>query len=566
MALTACRQNTKMKERLSSLGFAMAVEPVPNHTQLTSDDLHEISGIAEAYAEDDRRFQKSSSTHTAGRSAHTSGHPFTASDRPLKRQRVDSPLPQGMHIGPPSSRDMMPPPSKPLSRMSSVRGLIPTIRKKLSGARSSPKQPQKQNDSDVQMYNHGHWRSAAESCMQDDQSSPYGDLGSEPPYMSGALPKEQAQQESRLLANLGQTTGTSEFSFRASSPVKMNGVRSEQHPVQMPTGPSYLHLLDGLSRDNGVELGLKDPRENGPTRQAVASSVRPPISTPQNQRQGPELNSQQRWQLGHAFLHQSPNATPRPGNEERTSPRKKPQGFFSRADYDTSAGLATPAPPQPQRPVRHIQNVVSSPFFGRSHNDAPLPPPIPWITETDPSSHHSAASRSPRYPTSQSTAEWRERPGLNGLSFFDAPLDARNEPTTHKTYQQPSRRASLQTYGTVNVSNPGTYRTCSVLDSGSIAFARPTFSRQQQVHSPSRVPPSSFPCSRAPSSRIGQLPSSMPSVVLSHSPVRNRTQWDALQRAGVMSSRQSFGRIAYNSFNTGSSHPFARSERRSVRR
>ncbi|KAF3007807.1 hypothetical protein E8E13_010492 [Curvularia kusanoi] len=36
---TVIEQNKKMKERLASLGFAMAVEPVPNYTQLLSDDL-----------------------------------------------------------------------------------------------------------------------------------------------------------------------------------------------------------------------------------------------------------------------------------------------------------------------------------------------------------------------------------------------------------------------------------------------------------------------------------------------------------------------------------------------
>jgi hypothetical protein len=549
-----------MKERLSSLGFAMAVEPVPNHAQLTSDDLNEINGIAEAYAEDDRRFQKSSSTHTAGCSAHTSGHPFMSSDRPLKRQRVDSPLPQGMQIDPPSSRDMMPPPSKPLSRMRSVRGLIPTIRKKLSGTRFSSKSHEKNNNNgDVHMYDNGHWRDTADSYEQDDQSSPPEDLGSEPPYMSGALPAELTPQASHLLANLGQHTNASEFSFRASSPVKMNGERSEQHPVQMPTGPSYLRLMDGLSRDNGVELGLKDPREITSIQYAVAGAIRPPISSPRNQYHAQEADDQRRWRTGHAFLHESPNAPPRMNSQQRTSSQNKSNGFFSRAHYDASAGTTTPAPPQPQQPVRHIQNIVSSPFFGRNYNGAP-PRPQPQITEAQPSSHHSADSRSQRYPTSRGTTEWRERPSLNGLSFFDAPVYTRHEPIMHKTYRQPSRHTSLHT---IEGGRSDTQRG-SVLDSSYGCSTRPPFARQQQVQSPSRAPPS-FAYSRAPSSRIGQLPSSMPSVVSSHSPVPNRTQWETLQRAGVRSS-QSFGRIPNNSFNTASANLFKRVERRSVRR
>ncbi|KAF1926138.1 uncharacterized protein M421DRAFT_225688 [Didymella exigua CBS 183.55] len=352
-------QNTKMKERLSSLGFAMAVEPIPNHTQLTSDDLNDIGSIAEAYAEDDRQFQKSSSTHTAGRSAHTSGHPFTSSDRPLKRQRVDSPLPRDMHIDLSRSRDMMPPPSKPMSRMRSVKSFFPTIRKKLSSSRSSPKEQQK-NNGDVQMYDSTQWRDEAGPYNQDNLSSTQDDLRSEPPYMPGALPHEQIPQGSRLIANLGQQTDASEFSFRASSPVKINSGRSEQHPVQMPTEPSYLHLMDGLSRDNGVELGLKDPRENRSSRSALNDTMRPPIRTPQNQRQAHEMNGQQHWRLGHAFLHQSPNAPPRPNDQQRTSPQARSKGFFSRTHYDPSTNVATPALPQPQQPVRRVQNVFTS--------------------------------------------------------------------------------------------------------------------------------------------------------------------------------------------------------------
>lgn len=556
------RQNTKMKERLSSLGFAMAVEPIPNHTQLTLDDLNEIGGIAEAYAEDDRRFQDSSSTHTAGRSAHTSGHPFTSSDRPLKRQRVDSPLPRGMHIDSPRSRDMMPPPSKPLSRMRSVRDLLPTIRKKFSSSRSSPKEHQKKNV-DVQMNDDGRWQDAAASHTQDDHSSSHDDLRSEPPYMSGALPNERSPQESRLLASVGQHTSASEFSFRASSPVKMNGGRGEQHPVQMPAGPSYLHLMDGLSRDNGIELGLKDPRENASSRYAVKDTIRATVSTPQNQRQAQETSGQKRWGLGHAFLHQSPNAPPRLNNQQRTSPQDKSKGYFSRTHYDPPVEITTSAPPQPQQPIRQFQNVVS-PFFGRSHYDTPITPQ-PRITETQTSSHHFAISQSQRYPISQATAEWREPPSLNGLSFFDAPLDARNEPITHKTYRQSSRYMSPQTYGDTHMSRPDTHRTPFVHDSGYRSSIRPRFFRQQQVQSQSRMPPPlSFNC--APPSRIEQLASSIPSVVSSHSPVCNRTQWETLQRAGVRSSRHTFGGTQSNPFNPASTNQFPRVERRSVRR
>jgi len=410
------------------------------------------------------------------------------------------------------------------------------------------------------MYDNGHWRDAADSYGQDGRSLPHEDLGSEPPYMSEALPAEQTSQASHLPASFGQHTNASEFSFRATSPVKIIGGRSEQYAVQTPTGPSYLRLMDGLSRDNGVELGLRDPRDSTSTQYAVDLTVRPPVTTPRNQYQAQEADDQQRWRLGHAFLHQSPNAPPRMNSQQRTSQQDKSKGFFSRAHYDPSAGVPTPAPPQSQQPVRHIQNVVSSPFFGRSDNGAPHPPQ-PRITETQPSSHRSAVSRSQRYPTSQGTTEWRERPTLNGLSFFDAPVYTRHGPIAHKTYQQPSRHSSLQT---LEGGRPNIHRG-SVLDSSYESSTRPPFARQQQVQSPLQARPF-FSYSRAHPSRIGQPPLSMLSVVSSHSPVRNRTQWETLQRAGVRSSRQNFGRIPNNTFNTASVNPFMHVERRSVKR
>jgi hypothetical protein len=414
------------------------------------------------------------------------------------------------------------------------------------------------------MYDNGQWRDAAEPYIQGDQSSPHDDLRGEPPYMSGALPNEQATQESRLLAGLGRHTNASEFSFRASSPVKINGGRNEQHPVQMATEPSYLHLMDGLSRDNGVELGLKDPRENSLNHHSIQSTVRPPVSTPQNQRQSKEADGQRRWRLGHAFLHQSPNAPSRPSNQQRTSPQDRSEGFFSRAHYEPSAGLTSRAP-QPQQPVRYIQNVVSSPFFGHDHHDASHSPQT-RITETQPSSHRSAVCQSQRYPTSRATAAWHKPPSLDELSFVDAPLGSRNESITHKAYQQPSRDMSPQIYGDRHLSHPNTFRTSVIQGSGYGPSTGPSFSRQQHVQS--LVRPQPFFSYRVPPSRIGRLPSSMPSIVSSHSPVRHRTHWETLERAGVRSSRQTFGRVSNSPVNSAfvSTTPFSRVERRSVRR
>ena len=548
----------------------MAVEPVPNYPQLTSGDLNEIESIAEAYADGDRQFQQTSSSHTVGCSAHTSGYPFTSSDRPLKRQRVDSPLPHDMHIDVPSSRDAMPPPSKPLPRMRSVRGLIPTIRKKFSNSRSSAKEHQN-NNGDVQVFDNRHWGDAADPNIDRDRSSSLPqNLRSETPYMSRALPVEQVHKASHQPASVGAHGDASEFSFHASSPVKMNGEQSRNPSVQLPSGSSYLRFMDGLSNKNGLELGLRDPRENAPSRYETSSAVRPPVSTPQNQRQVQESNSQQRSGFGHAFLHQSPNAPPYLTSNQCTPTIGKSKGYFNRAQYEPPPAIATLVPTQLHQPVRQVDTVVS-PFFGRNHYDAFIPPQ-PRITETQTSSHRFGACRSQRYPVLQTSTEWREAPSLDGLSFSNTPLDSRDERIMRKSYRCPLDYVFSENYDarTLNshglVMRPNHRRPSFVDDSGydSSANVRPTFSRQQRVQRQSAIPPSSF--NRAPPSQIGRLPSSMPSIVSNHSPVRNRMQWEMLQHAGVRSSRQTTRNIRGNTVNTASLNPFSRVERRSVKR
>jgi hypothetical protein len=548
----------------------MAVEPVPNYPQLTSGDLDEIESIAEAYTEGDRKFQQTSSSHTVGRSAYTSGHPFTSSDRPLKRQRVDSPLPRDMHIDVPSSRDAMPPPSKPLSRMRSVRGLIPTIRKKFMNSRPLAKDHQK-NNGNVQVFDNGHWRDAADSNIDGDQSSYLPqDLRSDTPYMSGALPVVQMSKGSPQLASVGAHGNASEFSFRTSSPGKMNDGQGRNPPIQLPSGPSYLRFMDDLSSNNGLELGLRDPRKSAPSRYETSNDVRPPVSTLHNQHQVQESSSQQRWGFGHAFLHQSPNAPPNLTNNQCTPPIGTSKGYFNRAQYEPPPAIATLAPTQLHQPARQVDTVVS-PFFGRNHYDAPIPPQ-PRITETQTSSHRFGACRSQRHPALQASTEWREAPSLDRLSFINTPLDSRNERIMRKRYRRPSDYIFSENYNarTLNshglVMRPNDRLTSFVDDIGSDPSinVRPTFSRRQRVQQQSIIPPSSF--SRAPLSQTGRLPSSMPSIVSNHPPVRNRTQWEMLQHAGVRSSRQTSRNVRGNTFNAALSSSFSRVEGRSVKR
>lgn len=556
------RQNTKMKERLSSLGFAMALEPVPNYTQLNSDDFNELESIAEAFAEDNRNFEKSSSNHTGGRSENTSAYPFVSSHRPLKRQRIDSPLPPNLQVDTPSSRDKMPPPPlKPPSKMRSVRHFFPRIRRKLSSSRSPPGETQS-SDGDVQMYGNGQWQNAGHSRVNNGHSSPSQDIRSEPPPVSGLLPPENPSQRSHLLASVGADLEASKFTFRASSPVKINNERTGNQPVQLPTAPSYLRLMDGFAHDNRIELGLRDPRTSSPGQYQAREAITPSFSTPQTQRQTQATSSQQRWRPGHVFLHQSSHGSSGQMNDQqRNSPLSKSKGFFSRAHYDSSIGIRTPDRTEAQQPVQPVQNVVSS-FFRRS-SDAHLPPQ-PRITETQTSSHHFVASRSPR-PPMPATVESHEPGSLNGLSFMNSPLDSRNEPIMYKQYPRHLPTQNHITSGAF-VAQPRIHESPHLggREFSSWAQSRPALFRQQQTRSyPNALPIMSL--SSTTPSPIERLPSAMSTTVLDRSALRNRAQWDTLQQAGVRSSRQVYDKLPIGSSRLLSTNQFARVKWRSVR-
>ncbi|KAL1797313.1 hypothetical protein ACET3X_003919 [Alternaria dauci] len=259
-------QNGRMQERLRQLGFAMALEPIPNFEGIDPHAFDSDEALPKGTRQPGAKLRTTASSHTAGRSAHTTGRLGTASSssfiqRPLKRQRLDSPLPNKMQIDPPSSRDAMPPPPKPMSRMQSMRKMLPSFRKKSSTGRSNPIVGDAFEDNDdVQMYDNAHWRDAGA-----DRRSGHDGFRGETPCMSGALPVEQSFQvsdprDSQPLPSTGLYDNQSDFTCRTSSLVKSDKQANGHRPVHLPTERSYIRLMDGLSSDNGVELGLKDPR------------------------------------------------------------------------------------------------------------------------------------------------------------------------------------------------------------------------------------------------------------------------------------------------------------------
>jgi hypothetical protein len=569
-----------MQKRLAQLGFAMPLEPVPNFKEI---DLHAFDSD-EAFPGDHlgdsgASLRKTASSHTAGRSAYTSGRAETAPSspfiqRPLKRQRLDSPLPGNMQVDYPPSRDAMPPPPKPMSRMQSMRKIFPSLRKKFSNGRSTPVVEEiSEGNGDIQMYDNGHWQNT------DDSRGPTQDgFRSETPYMSGALPVEQSAQVadprgSQFLTGVGVPDNRSDFTFRASSPVKMHKQENGHRPVQLPTEPSYIRLMDGLSRDNGVELGLKDPRENLVRDYRDDSRNRQVMHGHQDHNEPQEMESEKRWGLGHPFMHQSPFGSSVSVDVHQNPPTyHKTDGYGTRAYNQPALGPATPAPRRHHNPGHQIESVVS-PFFRSSQNQAPVHS-RPSLAEPQDSSNRSAAFPSRRPKMNDPQPGWREPRGLNGLSFFDSPVNSRNEPIiTHQGRSiveleaTPSSRhyqsRHLDSRGFIT--RPEAGHSPYVRESAyGFSQDRPSYSRQAPRYSQAAISLPSF--NRSSVSRIRQVPSSMPSIISSQSPARTQPQWESLQRAGVRSSRSTFGSIAGNTFAAPSRTLFSSAGRRNVRR
>lgn len=565
-----------MKRRLASLGFAMALEPVPNFKGLDPHAFDSDDAFPGAYPGDAGAMpRKTTSSHTAGRSAHASGQTAAAPSspliqRPLKRQRLDSPLPGNMQIDLPTNRNAMPPPPKPISRMHSMRKIFPSLRKKFSHGRSTPLSDDLvEGNGDIKMYDNGNWQDAAR-----DPPSTRDGLRGDTPYMSGALPIEQPAQaetprESQLLSSVGINDHKSDFTFRSSSPIKMGNPSSEHRPVQLPTEPSYIRLMDGLSRDTGIELGLKDPRENtitgyhdGRNRQVTDTQ---PVQHPLRE------ETQKPWSLGHPFLHQSPHRPLSAARSHLNHPSSsQTNGFGNRAYVEPSLGSVTPAPRRYQQPGQQIDSVVS-PFFKSSHRHAPAYSRT-GFAELQDSSNRFGASQSQRTRTNEPQSGWHEPRSLNGLSFFDSPVNARNQPIQHtyeRRYIEPT--TSSRHYASRNLNSRGLI---TRPEAGGPPFAgdnayrssceRPSYATRAPVHSQSANHFPSFTSSSY--SRPRQLPSALPPTGPSRSPDGTQPQWDNLQRMGVRSSRQTFGNFVGSTFTGPARNLFSSAGRRSVKR
>jgi hypothetical protein len=527
----------------------MAFEPIPNLKGFDLNALDDDGGMNGDYHDTPGgSVRKTTSSHTAGRSAHASANANMALSspflRPLKRQRVESPLPKNMQVEPSTSRDAMPPPQKPLSRMRSVRKIFPSLRKKFSSGRST--QASDYIDShgdDVQMYEEEQWNGGRVSTAQDD-------FHDETPYMSGALPVKNApqvlnQRESHLLASVGVDNNTADFSFRAASPVKMSEKSSSRQTSQLPNEPSYIRLMDGLSQDREFELGLKDPREGNLNIYPTQEEFKQVIPYGQDPRRSGQTSFQEHWSPEHPYRQQLPSATSRRGSTHTN----RTNHYHDRISKESAQNPVTPAPRGYQQSGQQIESVVS-PYI-ESHNRASSHFYQPRITETLDSSNRSAGYRSQKPRIDRPETSWREPRGLNGLSFFESPVTSK-DPSYHRSHgrQQIDRSSPSRHYQSRNLNSrglivrPEAERSPFFRNSAyGSSRPQPAYTTQQQVYPHSAIPFPSFSCSSQ--SRTGGAPSAMPSIVTGRSPVRTQPQWQALERMGVRSSRHGFSKHSY---------------------
>jgi hypothetical protein len=572
-----------MRRRLASLGFQMHFEPLNLDKQprmtIDANDHMDINA-----SRDGTGLVPVTSAHTMASSSNTLVEPemqaaHSTQDRPLKRQRVDSPR-GGLNIHAPpqkrttASRDMMPPPSssKPLSRMKSLKKMWPTFRKKNSDGHSSPAIGFTHSDvAEMVDGDGGNWGNAEQPAMPNNEYAPHRE-GT--PYMTGALPAGRSpcltfSPQPSMSHNASATGKAAEPEFR--SPIQPSATRSNA----LPSEPSYIHIMDGLSHDSEFQLGLKDPRRNT-FNQADTNTQNERfqfISTRDVGQHSGEKGSGH-LVMDNAFLQSSPNGhSPayRHANPLRSNP---PRDIQDGALPETVFHPMTPAPRQTKMPVQPTESVVS-PFF-KSSNEHFQRYSRAGLAERGNSSMHSEAYQFQRPPIPNTQLGWREGRSLNGLSFFNSPVNERHEPVNYDNeYVQPnSFTSSERRYTAKNVdaygfiTRPEAGRSPFLSDSTYGSFDQ--FAPFRNIQSPKLSARHLRSSNRSSHGRATPLPSAMPSSVSSQQPrpqaQSSRIDWDTLAHVGVRSSQHQQVHHRSNSFATPARNIFMGTGRRSVRR
>ncbi|KAF2183338.1 hypothetical protein K469DRAFT_785976 [Zopfia rhizophila CBS 207.26] len=574
-----------MRQQLASVGIQV---PEQQYTYNKSPYPFDENGNAishDASQPGGGSLKRTMSSHTAGRSANTPQHPggaqLSSSPQlpPYKRLRPNNEhAEQNIHAAPIpksrlDSRDLMPPPSAPISRMKSIRKLWRPRKKESPGQPVQAYSDGPDSTGDVQMYNNGHWQNVdrpSRSSFDNDKPPTHGHIHSEDSYyMRGALPAGQAPRLSDTpqprLAPV-QSAAEIEDDNLYRFPTKPLAPQGRDPPAE----PSYIRLLDDLSRDTGLELDLRDPRQDSPIELQRSHRGQQSLDINQSRAQNYKNEQPKRWNFGHAFLHQSPTGQASPNYHYPDPLRSNPVGRDSNNSIKHPAlASITPVPRRAQQPSPRAESVVS-PFFKTSNCNSQTFSRA-GIAELEASSLHSDGYRFQRPRIAAVHSGWHEPRSLNGLSFFNSPRDTRNEPIEYDSgYARSNYLAPPQQhYSSRNlnsqgfITRPDTSR--SPYANQTISYSRPAYSRQAPAPPQSAIP---FPStSRQSHSRAAPLPSALPSIVSSHRPhVRSsRSQLDGLTYMGVRTGRPSQSQTPGYAI-TPSRGPFSSAGRRSVRR
>lgn len=501
-----------MQQRLTSLGYAPSLDRIPPFdgdlpSNVNDDMLEAQDNFAQAAYrsagssnEGEERIRQAGDAEIEG--------PPSSSRRPLKRSRLDSPQHQHHIHAAPSSRDMMPPPSKPLSRMKSIRKMIPSIRNKFSNGRLAPARARRDEvDSDVQMDNNNDHREEVNH-----HERLYTTKDPREQETQNISPSEDGRRPPSRSRHYGSNQYNTDFTFEAPSQIKLKAQRS----TNIPSEPSYIRLLDGLDRDSGLELALDDPRSRARVEPAPVPLERTPYH---NGRHRNVANN----------------------------------GISAR----NMVNPVTPAPKRIQQRVNDVDSVVS-PFFGNRMQDS-QPFSRSQFAEPKGSSTHSGNYHS-RRPMSPKATDWYEPRSLNGLSFFDSPVNVRNEPigwmrerrqVEHRAPISPNREQLVDSQGFFSRLGRSSSRIQRHDPYGTSDSPR---TRQTHVQSQFEIPSSSS--SHQPSqSRVPRLPAAMPSRVPDH-----------LGSVGVRSSHSRRPPLSRDTFASPVKASYSGSRRRFVQR
>jgi hypothetical protein len=264
------------------------------------------------------------------------------------------------------------------------------------------------------------------------------------------------------------------------------------------------------------------------------------------------MGGQQAWTSERSSHHRNPNGTYRSAGARLNSPSlARTDKYHDRTLQLQGRTPVTPAPRIHHEANHQIENVVS-PFLG-NNNYAFSRIPNNRFAEPQDSSNRSIVYRSPRFRMEEPESRWREPRGLHGLSFFDSPVFSgtqlnQNSKGDRSDRPSPSRRHQSRNVNTNEyIVKPEGGRSPFFRDSAyGSSRERRVYSRQHHVQPKAAIP---FPSSnRSAYSRVGQVPSAMPSIVSDRSPVRTQPQWQGLQRMGVRSSRHDFSNIAGDAY------------------